>query len=111
MLVLLEVELLQWVELTAASGHDMTVSGDGVSHVEVVNVFDKGGSVNVGVAIWSVGKLFKSRAFNDVVLNEMWSQLGKSGSQFVEGVIWQRSSKLLRESSQDHPVVLGEAWR
>jgi len=48
LLVLLEVELLQWVELTAASGHDMAVSGDGISHVEVVNVFNQGGSVNVG---------------------------------------------------------------
>lgn len=110
LLVLLEVELLQWVELAAASGHDVTVSGDGVGHVEVVNVFNEGGSVDAGVAVWLVSMFLESRAFNDVVLDEMWSQLGKSGSQFIDGVIWERSAKLLRKSSQDHPVVLRETW-
>jgi hypothetical protein len=34
----LKVELFLWIQLLGASSHDSTISGDRVSHVEVVNV-------------------------------------------------------------------------
>jgi len=43
--IFLEVELLKWVQLSGASSHHMTVSWNGISHVEVINILTKLGSI------------------------------------------------------------------
>lgn len=58
--IFFEVELLEWVQLTSASGHDVTVSGDGVGHVEVVYVFHQWSSVQLSLAVWLVGEAFEA---------------------------------------------------
>ena len=49
--VLLEVELLQLVEFLGAFSHDLTVYGDDISLVEVVNIVSERGLVEFGVSI------------------------------------------------------------
>jgi hypothetical protein len=49
---LLEVVLLPWVELFGASGHDLAVSGDHISLVEVVHVVSQGRLVDLDVSLW-----------------------------------------------------------
>ena len=71
--ILLEVELLGWVELSAASGHDVTVSGNGVGHVEVVHVFGEGGLVGMGLTVRLVSMLLEARAFNEIKLDKVRS--------------------------------------
>ena len=47
--VLLEVELLLGVKFSCASGHDLTVSGDCVSLVEIVQVVCEWSCVKLGI--------------------------------------------------------------
>jgi len=112
LLILLdEVEVLQWVQLACASCHYVTVSGDHIGHVEVVDVFNEVGSVQIEVAIWFVGDLFEARCFDMIEFDNMWCNFCDSCSQFLDSVIWQWRANFFGKSSEDHPVVLGEAWR
>lgn len=52
--IFLEVVLLERVKLTGASCHDMTVSRDGIGHVEVLYVLGEGCAVQLGLSIWLV---------------------------------------------------------
>jgi len=69
LLVFLEVKLFEWVKFTGASGHDVTVSGNGISHVEVVDILREWGSIAVSFSIWNMSKSFESTVFNKVVFN------------------------------------------
>jgi len=69
LLVFLEVKLFEWVKFTGASGHDVTVSGNSISHVEVVDILREWGSIAVSFSIWNMSKSFESTVFNKVVFN------------------------------------------
>lgn len=88
MTVFLEVELFQWVEFTGASGHDVTVSGNSIGHVEVINILSEWGSVGLSSAIWLMSKAFESTVFDEVVFDQMWRKFSDSGSELFDGVIW-----------------------
>ena len=88
LIILLEVEFLEWVQFSGASSHHMAVSRDGISHVEVVNVLTKLSVIQVGVSIWFVGEVFEARTFDHIVLDEMRGEFGKSCSELLDGIVW-----------------------
>jgi len=108
--IFLEVELLKRIKLTGASCHDMAVSGDGIGHVEVLHVLGEGRAVQLGLSIWLVSELFETGALDEIELDQVRSKFGDSGSEFIKGVIRERTAQLFGKSSQDHPVILREAW-
>ena len=77
--ILLEVEVLQRVELTSASCHDVTVSRDRICHVEIADVFNQVGAVEMSLPVWPVGVVFKARRLNKVILDQVsdscWCQI------------------------------------
>lgn len=78
--VFLEVELLKRIKLTSASCHDMTVSGDGIGHVEVLYVLSQGCAVQLGVTIWLVSKMLETGALDEIKLDQVRSKFSNSGS-------------------------------
>ena len=56
---LLKVLLLQWVELTGASCHNMGISADSVSHVEIVYGVSQQAVVDLSLTVSSMGKFFE----------------------------------------------------
>jgi len=107
---LLEVVLLGGVELTSATCHDVTVTGDGIGHVEVVDGIGEESLADFTVASVGQSDSIERAGLDVVVSNEMGSNLGKTGSDFIKRVVRKRGTKLLRESTEDHPVVTGKAW-
>jgi len=85
--VFLEIELFQWVKFAGASSHDVTVSGNRVGHVEVIDILREWGSVCFGFTVWLMSKAFESTVFNEVVFDQMWGKFSDSGSELFDGVI------------------------
>lgn len=88
----------------------MTVSGNGVGHVEVAHVLNQVSAVEVCFTVWFVSLVLETRRLDEVVLNQVGSKLGNSCSKFLYGVVRKWRTKLFRESTNNLPVVLGKAW-
>lgn len=107
---LFEVGLLLGVELFGAPRHDVGVTGDNISHVEVVYSVCQQRAAQLGAAIRLVSKLGEAAILDHVVAHQVWGVLSETSSDLIKGIVRQRAAKLFRESSQDLPVVSCEAW-
>ena len=58
--ILLEVKVLQWVKLTSASCHNMTISRNWICHVEVINIFNQWSTIQFCLAIWLMSKFLET---------------------------------------------------
>ena len=96
----LEVVLLSRVEFLGASGHDLTVSRNDVSLVEVVNVVSQRGLIELGVlGVELESEMLEAGVLNNIELDKVRGKFSDSSSDLIKGVVREWSSKLLRESS------------
>ena len=80
---LLEVSLLAWVQFSRASCHDVTVPGNRVSHVEVVDSISKHSVVNLFLAVGGLRKVGEAVWLDIVIFNKVRSKLSESCSHFI----------------------------
>ena len=66
---LLEVGLLLWVKLTSAPGHDVAISRDGVSHVEVVDGISEKRFAQLRPATALMSQLFEAVWLKHIILD------------------------------------------
>ena len=70
---LLEVCLLVRVQLTSAACHDVTVTRDGISHVEIVNGICQDSIADLSVTTIGEGDSVERARFDVIVSDQVWS--------------------------------------
>jgi hypothetical protein len=107
----LEVSLFVGVEFASASSHDVTVARDSVSHVEVRDGIGEQSTAQVGVTRGLVGELVDAGRLDNVVTNEMGSELSQASADFIERVVGEGISHLFGKGTEDHPVITSVSRR
>lgn len=96
---LFEVGLLLGVELFGAPRHDMAVTGDSISHVEVVNSVCQQRAAQLSATFRLVSKPGEATVLDRVVAHKMRCILSETSADFIKRIVRQRAAKLFRESS------------